>query len=378
MLTDIKIRQAKPAEKPVKLTDSHGLYLEVRPSGSRLWRYRYKIAGKENIFAIGGYPGVTLAAAREARDAAKQLVKEGKHPSHSRQARIAETIHAGKNTFQAVAEEWIANKSLRWSKSHAATVASILKADAYPEIGRSPIKSISAHQILSMMRKVESRGAPSVAVILRGYCSQIFRYAVVTQRADSDPSAILTGVIHTAPTEHSRALSEEEVATIYAGLSHYPNRRTELAIRLVMLTFLRTSEVIAARKTEIDLERGEWQIPAERMKARRIHVTPLSTQCIALLREMMEMSGGNEFLLPSMWSNPISPTMGRGTINSALTRLLPDSPYPVTGHDFRATASTHLKWAGAMSWWKCSSRTRIRIKCGRHITTRNISRIGAP
>ena len=239
-LTDIKIRQARAASKPIKLADSNGLYIEVKPNGSKLWRYRYRIAGKENVFAIGEYPKVSLHAARLARDNARALVRKGTHPAQARRREIAQTVEEARETFKAVADEWLNKKKRLWTPRHHLEVSRMIEADAYPFIGPLPMRLVTASQVLRLMERVEERGSPAVATKLRQYISTVFQYAVITQRADADPASVLRGAVIKPATVHSRALSREEVAAIYRGMPFYQSRRTVLAIKLLMMSFTRT------------------------------------------------------------------------------------------------------------------------------------------
>lgn len=345
-LTDVKIRQAKADVKPIKITDANGLYVEVRTTGSKLWRYRYKIAGKENVFALGEYPEMTLQDARKARDEARALVKKGIHPAHARQDEIAKTIDAGKETFKAVCDEWLLKKKKVWTESHCRDVSRMFEADAYPHIGNRPMRSITAHHILAMIQRVEMRGCASVAIKLRQCTSSVFQYAVITQRADADPASVLRGAIIKPPTENARPLTHPEMHAIYRYLTHYQSRRTAIALKLLMFFFTRTIELCRARWEEIDLDANEWRIPPEKIKSRRLHIVPIAEQPKALLLELKEMYGGKGYVFPILHSNRTSPHMSRGTINKALEYIFADDGELVTGHDFRATASTYLHEMG--------------------------------
>ncbi|MBR7956196.1 tyrosine-type recombinase/integrase [Burkholderia cenocepacia] len=347
-LTDIKIRQAKAGNKPTKLTDGNGLYLLVKPSGSKLWRYKYRIAGKENLFAIGEYPTISLQDARAARDDARELVKKGLHPSHARQEVLSARIDEGKATFRAVSDEWLEKKRKTWTERHFGEILRMLEADAYPFIGNRPMRSVTAHDVLALMRRVEERGSPSVAIKLRQYVSNVFQYAVITLRADTDPASVLRGSVPKPPTENARALSREELKRLFRQLPAYKSRRTAIAIRLLMMLFPRTIELCRARWEEIDLGTAEWKVPPEKIKSRRLHIVPLPKQVLKLLRELQEMYGHRGYILPILHSNRKRPHMSRATINRAIDYLVPDNPEPITGHDFRATASTNLHEMG----WK--------------------------
>lgn len=364
-LTDSKIRNAKPGDKPVKLTDGSGLYLEIRPTGAKLWRYRYRIAGKENVFAAGEYAQapsgetkkqaesrrnagrLTLAEARIGREEWRGLVKQGIHPAHQRKAERLATHAENANTFEAVAREWITKKKPGWTAYYLRQVERFLAADVFPFIGNLPIRNVTAAHLLEIMKRVEGRGAETVAVLLRQWASAIFRYAVATLRADSDPAAALKGAIHRPKVKHHKPLSRDQIADFVKALETYGGYRTTvIALRLMLLTFVRTVELRAAQWEEIDLERAEWRIPAERMKKREPHLVPLSRQSVELLRELHTFTGGRSFLFPN-YRNPKT-CMTATTLNRALERMGFNGKDSIgfSAHGFRATASTILNENG--------------------------------
>lgn len=257
MLTDAKIRNTNPGDTPAKLTDAGGLYLEVRPSGSRLWRYRYRIGGKENVFALGEYvkePSgetvaekrarirdgrLTLLEARTERDKCRGIVKQGIHPSHNRQAQRVAQVADNANTFEAVAREWIEQRKPKWAPYYLRQVERFLAADVYPYIGTLPMRSITAAHLLAIVRRVEKREAATVAILLRQWCSAIFRYAVATLRADIDPAAALKGAIHRPKVEHRQPLARKDIPEFIKALDGYGGYRTTvIAMRLLLLTFV--------------------------------------------------------------------------------------------------------------------------------------------
>jgi integrase len=345
-LTDVKIRQAKANDKPIKLTDSNGLYVEVRPTGAKLWRYRYKLDGKENVFAIGEYPEISLQAARTARDTARALVRKGTHPSHARRLERAQTIEAGRETYKIVCNEWLAKKQKVWTADHHTEVSRMMEADAYPFIGDMPMRSITASQVLRLMERVDERGAPTMAIKLRQYISSVFQFGVITQRADADPASVLRGAVIRPSIEHSRCLARNELIALYRAMAAYKHRRTVLAIRLLMLCFTRTIELCRVRWDEIDMDVGEWRVPPEKIKSRRLHIVPLSRQAKAILLELRDMQGNKGYVLPTLHSNTRTGHISRATFNAAFTYMLPNAPELITGHDFRATASTNLHEMG--------------------------------
>jgi len=338
-LTDLKIRRSKPAEKAYKVADSGGLYIEVRPTGSKLWRYRYRIAGKENVFAIGEYPDLSLADARAKRDEAKALVKQGFHPSHVRQAEKLENIADGGNTFKVIAQEYIEQKSRTWSEDYAGQFERAMKLNVYPRIGRLPIRQVTAAHILEIMRTIEKRGAPTFANRVRGWISQVFRFAASTMRVDADPAAVLAGAITVPEPEHATPLEPVRIGEFLKRLKNYTGRRTTcIALELLLLTFVRTAEARRAEWRDIDWDDRIWKIPASKMKKRRVHWVPLSDQVLKLLEELHGITGSGQYLFPNTHRQGI---MGARTVNRALENM-GYPPGDVTGHDFRATASTLL------------------------------------
>lgn len=349
-LTDAKLRTTKPGDKPYKLADSGGLFLLIKPSGSRLWRWKYRIAGKENLFAIGEYPSVSLAEARRQRDEARDLVRRGIHPSHDRQlTRLAQQTKSA-NTFEAVAREWIDKKREIWSPYYLKQVERAMRADVYPHVGVLPIHSVTAAHILEIVRRVEGRGAVTVALLVRQWCSAIFRYAVSTLRAESDPAAALRGAVSRAKVKHSKPLTRREIGLFLAELEKFGGYRTTcIALRLALLTFVRTIELRAAEWPEIDFDRAEWRIPASRMKMGDPHIVPLSRQSLALFRELNHLTGNQRWLFPN-YRRPET-CMTATTLNRALERIGFNGREGIgfSAHGFRATASTILNESGYRS-----------------------------
>lgn len=337
-LTDVKIRQAKPGDAPIKMTDGGGLVLEVRPNGSKLWRYRYRLAGKENLFAIGSYPEVSLADARAERDMARAHVKAGRHPSHVRQTEKAQQLAENRNTFKAVAGEWIEQRLSKRTERYRDQISRAFGSNVYPFIGRLPMREVTAAHVLDVMRRMDERGASAYALQVRQWISAVFCFGVVTLRADADPAAAVRGAVERGEINHSRPMSREQLGIYMAAVKRYKGFRvTVIALQLLPLLFTRTVELRAARWSEFDLVDALWTVPAERMKKRRIHLVPLPTQALALLRELREITPG-ELLFPGLKSpsQPISPT----TLNRAMEYM------GLKGwhcHDFRATANTHLE-----------------------------------
>lgn len=342
-LTDAHARNAKPRSKPYKLLDGGGLLLLVTTAGSRLWRFRYRLGGIENMFAIGEYPSLGLQQAREARDAARHLIKEGVHPAHNRASRRSEVVIASANTFAATAKEWIEEHRADWSAYYLKQVQTVLKNDVFSVIGRLPIKKISTHQLHAILKRVADRDAATVAILIRQWCSAIFRHAILDQRADIDPAAMLKGAIKRRKVKHKQALTTKEIGLLLqrlGGAGGTPEVR--IALKLLLLTFVRPGELRGAVWSEFDLTEAEWRIPAERMKMGEPHTVPLSAQALELLRELRKL--GHQ--CPQLFPNMRDPTriMSPTTLNRFLERIGYAGKF--SAHGFRATASTILNESG--------------------------------
>jgi integrase len=319
-LTDTHARNAKPKSHAYKLIDGGGLHLLVRPNGTKSWQYRYRVGEKENLYTIGRYPSMGMQQARVARDAARELVRQGMHPSVQRRADRLVTIETASNTFESVAREWIAQNRSGWTPYYLRQVETMLAADVFPHVGALPIKSVKSAQLLAILRRVAGRDASTVAILLRQWCSAIFRYAVTTLRADFDPAAALKGAIKRPRVKHKRALGMNEIAELrekVAASSTTP--QVKIALELLLYTFVRPGELRGAIWSEFDLEKAEWRIPAERMKMRTPHVVPLANQVIPL-RELCPLCLGRERLFPNV-RDP-KRVMSNTTLNRVLTHRL--------------------------------------------------------
>lgn len=346
MLTDVKIRNINRS-KPCKLTDSHGLYLEITKSGSKLWRYRYRLNGKENTYAIGSYGEIGLEAARRARDNARALVKAGTHPSRQRETAKLMAAYNAASTFAAVAAEWQAAHRSRWSDSYAQNVDDILQKHILPSIGALPITEIQPPHILTFLRKIESSGKHPTALLARQRCSSIFRYAMATLRTDRDPTMVLRGAIASRPTKHHLSLSHSQLINLLAKIEATNcERTTVIAMKLLALLFPRPSELREAVWAEIDFEKAVWRIPAHRMKMRAEHVIPLPAQAIVMLTELRQLTGHRAYLFPNLIH--LHKSMGNSTLNVALKRIGYNGRGTIgfSVHGFRATASTMLNEMG--------------------------------
>jgi integrase len=343
-LTDPKVRQSKPADKPYKLFDGGGLFLLVQPGGSKLWRLKYRFGGKEKLLAIGSYEkGVSLKKAREERDKAREQLIEGIDPGAAKKREKHAEQEQTENTFRAIALDWAKTYGARWTESHFDRVVGSLEADAFPALGDLPIKEITPPTVLEVIRAVESRGALDVASRVLQRTSAVFRYAIQTGRATYNPAADMKGVLKTRKVENRAAISQSELPDFLKKLDSYPGDPvTKLAMKLIILTFVRTGELRGARWEEFNVDQGEWRIPAERMKMRSPHIVPLSPQALAVVEELRPLSGHFELLFPSQRDHrkPIS----ENTLIYTLYRL--GYHKRATVHGFRALASTTLNETG--------------------------------
>lgn len=351
-LTDVRVRQAKTRGASYKLSDERGLFLLVHPNGSKYWRLKYRVHGRnrkgewgliERTLALGVYPDISLAQARQARDKAKEQIKEGEDPVQAKRvAKRAAAIKA-ENSFEAIAREWHAKQAPLWTDDHAERVLHSLKTDVFPEIGSRPIAEITAPDILAVRRKVEAREALETAGRLRQRCQAVFRYAVQTGRAQTNPVVDLAGALKTRKVAHRPALTRQELPTFLQKLSTYEGHATtKLALRLMVLTFVHTGELRAARWNEFDEKRAEWRIPAARMKMRREHLVPLSTQALRVLKELRPITGHHDLLFPAQTGE--GRPMSENTMLYAMYRM--GYHGRATIHGIRATASTILNEMG--------------------------------
>ena len=344
-LTDMEIRTAKPGARLVKFSDGGGLQLWLMPDGAKRWRFAYRLAGLQKVLAIGVYPATGLREAREARDAAKRLLVDGQDPAIAKKLAKAAKAAANANTFEAIAAELLDKKRREAKAEKTLSKLEWLLSLARPAIGPRPITEITAPEVLAVLRGVESRGTHETAHRLRATIGEVFRFAVATGRAESDPTGALKGAL-TAPTVNHRAAIIEPKAfggllRAIAGYDGGPETRA--ALELLALTFVRPGELRAAEWAEFDLEAAVWAIPAEKMKMKRPHRVPLAPRAVAILRELQGITGGGKFLFPSIRST--ARCMSENTINAALRRL-GFAQDEMTGHGFRSSASSMLNESG--------------------------------
>ena len=298
-LTDTRLRALKRSQEVGRYTDGNGLVIDVKPSGALLWRYRYRIGGKENLYAIGAYPEVSLRDARDERDEARKLVRKGIHPAHQRKAEILRQQYANANTFKSVAEEWLAGKKPDWNARTYRQRKNLLESDVFPHIGSLPIEQVTPVHGHSVIKRISKR-APQMAVIARQCFGGIFRLAIVTQRAHTDLSYALRDSVTVKPTKHKRPLRSHEIPKFFKCLDEYAGYYpTKVGIQLMWWTLARPTEVIAAKWEEFDLENAIWTIPEERMKMRQPHSLPLPAQAVDALISLQRITGHFDHILPN-------------------------------------------------------------------------------
>jgi integrase len=343
-LTNTAVRNVKRREKPFKLTDERGLYLLVNEIG-KYWRYDYRFASKRKTLALGVYPDVSLAVARERRDEARRQLARDIDPAMARRIHRTTILQRAANSFEAVAREWHQRYKQNWAESTAAGILRRLELDVFPWIGGRPIAEITPPELLAVLRRIESRGALETAHRAHQYSSQIFRFAVATGRAERDPATDLRGALPPVRAKHHAAITDPKgVGQLLRAISGYGGSFvTKCALRLAPLVFVRPGELRNAEWAEIDLDAGEWRIPAERMKMQTPHIVPLSTQAVAILREIHALTGAGRYVFPGARSN--TRPLSENTVNAALRRLDYGSD-EMTGHGFRSMASTLLNEAG--------------------------------
>jgi integrase len=350
-LTDTAIRNAKSRDREYKLSDSGGLYLLITPAGGKLWRLKFRVDGREKKLAIGAYPEIALSDARKRRDEARELVAIGKDPSREKQREKVRSLTQAENTFAGIATEFCAKRRRDGQKPWAASTAlrnEYLLAQLSQMIGRLPISDIEPADVLAAIRKMESRGALESARRTLQVAGAVFRYAVATARLASDPTRDLRGALTSPRVTHYGAITDaSRVGELLRAIDGYEGHGiTGLAMQIAPHVFVRPGELRHADWSEIDLETGLWTIPAEKTKMRKPHHVPLSRQSIELLRLVHAITGPTGYVFPSIRAN--SRPMSENTINAGLRRLGYTSA-EMTGHGFRAMASTLLNESGKWS-----------------------------
>ena len=344
-LTDVAVRSAKPGPKPIKLSDERGLFLLVQPSGGKLWRLKYRVAGKEKKLSLGRYPDVALKEARERSADARKLLAAGIDPSEKKRLDALDATLRAANTFKAVAEEYVVKSEREGRAAVTVGKARWLLSLLEPALGPRPVDQISPAELLAALQVVEKRGHLETARRMRSFASRVFRYAVATSRAATDPASALRGAL-TSPvaTHHAAILDATGVGALLRAIEGYAGQpMTKLALQLAPHVFVRPGELRRAEWTEVELNTAVWKIAASKMKTRQPHTVPLSRQSIEIFRAAQALTGRHQYVFSSLY--PGSRPMSENTINAALRRLGYGGD-EMTAHGFRAIASTLLNESG--------------------------------
>lgn len=340
-LTNTMIIAAQPTDRPFKLSDGAGMYLQVMPNGGKYWRFKYRYAGREKILALGTYPDISLKDARLKLAEARTQLANNIDPGVAKKELKREIIQNSENTFSHACGEWYFKASPAWRNKTRKRVLMQLSSSFFLEIGHRPVTEITAPELLAALRPVEKKSIQKAHRLLQ-ICSQIFRYAIATGRMESDITLNLKGALAKIPTTHYASLTEKELPPFLKALDNYCDVKAKLALELLILTFVRSTELRGAKWEEIDWYKLEWRIPATRMKAKSLHIVPLSTQAIKVLREIHAYTGNREYIFPG------SRNQDRHISENILLNVIYDLSYQdrTTVHGFRSTASTILNENG--------------------------------
>ena len=347
-LNDMQIRRAKPETKAYTLGDGQGLSLLIEPNGSKSWRFHYRFAGIPKMISLGVYPTITLADSRSHRDDARKLVAEGKNPSEVRKEQRIALQTESESAFENIATEWHKMKRAKWSTGYASDIMEAFQNDIFPYIGTRPVGEIKPLELLNVLRKIEKRGALEKMRKVWQRCSEVFRYAIATGRAENNPAADLSSALEVHQSNHFPFLKADEIPDFLRALDSYTGSRlVQIATKLLMITGVRTIELRAVLWSEFDLDNAIWEIPAERMKMRRSPLVPLSTQALDLLHELKVMTGNYRYVFPGR-NDPNKP-MSEASINQVIKRI--GYAGKLSGHGFRHMMSTILHENGFNSEW---------------------------
>lgn len=351
-LTDTFIRRVNGNGKVQKHSDGGGLFLYVTPTGKKSWRMAYRFAGKQKLLAIGPYPTVGLREARDKREEAKKQLLANIDPSSAKREAKASAAEAALNSFEVVAREWLERYSGSWTPAYKRYMVCRLEKNIFPHIGKRPIGNITVRELLGVLRRVEERGALTTVHHSLRECGRIFRYAIITGRAERDVAADLRGAFSPMPRGHLASITDpvavgELLRKIYAYEGNFFVSR---ALRLAPLVFVRAGELVRAEWEEVDFTAAEWRIPASKMKMKQMHIVPLSHQALAILEELKAISGNERYVFPAARNDGIVPHLGTATPLRALQRL-GYSKGEITFHGFRAMASTLLNELGYNRDW---------------------------
>ncbi|EAR5356062.1 DUF4102 domain-containing protein, partial [Salmonella enterica] len=347
-LTDIQIKRAKPQDKPYTMNDGHGLSLLIKPDGSKGWRFRFRFAGKARLMSFGSYELVSLAEAREKRDTARKQVANGIDPVEERKAQKLAQKLSTENSFESVSREWHAAKADRWTIAYREEIIKTFEQDVFPFIGKRPISEIKPLELLEVLKRIEKRGALEKTRKVRQRCGEVFRYAIITGRAEYNPAPDLAIALAIPKQKHHPFLSAEELPHFVRDLESYTGSIiTKNATKILMMTGVRTQEMRFATWSEIDLIKGIWEIPAERMKMRRPHIVPLSSQVIELFKQLQPITSDYPYVF--IGRNDRRKPISKESVNQVIESL--GYKGRTTGHGFRHTLSTILHEMGFESAW---------------------------
>ncbi|MBS4430652.1 DUF4102 domain-containing protein [Pectobacterium punjabense] len=357
-LTDTKVRSAKPEEKEYSLVDGDGMFLLIHPNGSKYWRFRFRFGGKQHLMAFGVYPEVSLADARQKREAARKLVAAGIDPREQKRA-VQEEQAKAVFTFEFVAREWHATNK-KWSEEHSRRVLKSLEDNLFSAIGKRNIAELKTRDLLAPIKAVEQSGRLEVASRLQQRTTAIMRYAVQSGLIDYNPAQEMAGAVASSNRQHRPALELKHTPELLRRIDSYIGRPlTRLAVELTLLIFIRSSELRFARWSEIDFETSMWTIPPERKpiegvkhshrgsKMRTPHLVPLSCQALVILKQIQQFSGNHELIFIGD-HDPCKP-MSENTVNKALRVMGYDTKVEVCGHGFRTMACSSLIESGLWS-----------------------------
>ncbi len=343
MLTNTQLRSLKPRAKLYRVADSAGLCIEVKPIGSKFWRFRYRHGGVAKMLSLGAYPETSLREARLSRDKARKTLRAGTDPSGQRKQVKADAKQAAANSFEAVARQWMARQDV--AEVTAIKNRWLLESFAFPAIGGRSIAEVTPREILTLLRKIESTGKLETAGRVKQKIGQIYRCAVTEGITEIDPTASLRGAIKTPKTRHHAAITEPKaIGGLLRAIDGFEGSPVTLAaLRLLPLVFVRPGELRHADWSEFDLDDSVWRIPAERMKMRAAHIVPLSKQAVSILHELYLLTGPTGYVFPGVRTS--TRPMSENTVNASLRRL-GYSKTEMCGHGFRAMASSRLNEMG--------------------------------
>lgn len=350
-LTALEVSKSKAADKPQRLADGGNMYLLIQPNGAKYWRLDYRLAGKRKTLAIGVYPDMSLSDAREQREQARKLIANGVDPVAVKQAQKTSTIENVENSFEVIAREWFVRHAPNWKENHSSKIIARLEKDVFPWIGNRPIADIAAPALLAAIRKIEARGALETAHRALACCGQVFRYAVATGRAERDPTGDLRGALPPVKKEkHFAAITNpKKVGELMRDIEGYQGSYiVKGAFKLSPLLFVRPGELRKMEWAELDLDKAEWIIPADKMKMGVTHIVPLAKQAVAVLREMLPLTGRSRYVFHGERDH--DRPMSDNAIRSALRRMGWAND-EMTPHGFRAMASTILDNMGYKQEW---------------------------